>query len=131
MRRPPDKPRAVLVIVDDERIRWIVATTLRREGLEVTEAGSGEERLQRLAEQPHDIILLDLMLPGGTASGVQGDPPGPHHPAHTAGGVQVRRGRFAARASGGGGGASSTDMRCRVTPKIFAILPWVRPSVCS
>src|SRR3712207_2386992 len=56
--------RAVLIIEDDDRIRRIVSITLRREGLEVTEAGSGEEGLARLAERPYDIVLLDLMLPG-------------------------------------------------------------------
>jgi len=56
--------RSVLIIEDDDRIRRIVSITLRREGLEVTEAGSGEEGLAALAERPHDIVLLDLVLPG-------------------------------------------------------------------
>ena len=55
---------SVLIIEDDDRIRRIVAITLRREGLEVTEAASGEEGLAALAERPHDIVLLDLVLPG-------------------------------------------------------------------
>ena len=38
--------------------------TLEREGIEVTEAGSGEAALERLAEHTFDVILLDLMLPG-------------------------------------------------------------------
>jgi DNA-binding response OmpR family regulator len=33
----------VLIIEDDDRFRRVVPITLRREGLEVTEAGSGEE----------------------------------------------------------------------------------------
>ena len=56
--------RSVLIIEDDDRIRRVVSITLRREGLEVTEAGSGEEGLARLAERPYDIVLLDLVLPG-------------------------------------------------------------------
>ncbi|SFF47307.1 response regulator transcription factor [Blastococcus tunisiensis] len=55
--------RSVLIIEDDVRIRRIVAMTLRREGLEVTEAASGQEGLDQLEERPHDMVLLDLMLP--------------------------------------------------------------------
>jgi DNA-binding response OmpR family regulator len=58
-----DVPRSVLIVEDDDRIRRIVAMTLRREGLEVTEAATGQEGLDRLDERPQDIILLDLMLP--------------------------------------------------------------------
>ena len=58
-----DVPRSVLIIEDDPRIRRIVQVTLQREGLEVTEADSGEAGLERLAEQTFDVILLDLMLP--------------------------------------------------------------------
>ena len=53
----------MLIIEDDERIRRIVAMTLRREGLDVTEAATGQEGLDRLEERPHDMVLLDLMLP--------------------------------------------------------------------
>ena len=64
MGSPGDVARSVLIIEDDDRIRRIVSITLRREGLEVTEARSGEEGLAALAERPHDIVLLDLVLPG-------------------------------------------------------------------
>ncbi|MDK3257661.1 response regulator transcription factor [Blastococcus capsensis] len=56
--------RSVLIIEDDPRIRRMLQMTLQREGLEVTEAGSGEEALEHLAEHTFDVILLDLMLPG-------------------------------------------------------------------
>jgi DNA-binding response OmpR family regulator len=54
----------VLIVEDDPRIRRIVQMTLQREGLEVTEASSGEQALERLSERDFDVILLDLMLPG-------------------------------------------------------------------
>jgi DNA-binding response OmpR family regulator len=57
-------PRKVLIIEDDPRIRRVVTMTLRREGLEVTEAESGEAGLAQLAEREFDVVLLDLMLPG-------------------------------------------------------------------
>jgi DNA-binding response OmpR family regulator len=59
-----DVPRSVLIIEDDVRIRRVVAIALRNEGLEVHEAGTGEEGLELLRERDPDIILLDLMLPG-------------------------------------------------------------------
>ena len=60
----PTVPRSVLIIEDDPRIRRAVQMTLQREGLEVTEAATGEEGLDRIGERPFDVILLDLMLPG-------------------------------------------------------------------
>jgi DNA-binding response OmpR family regulator len=56
--------RSVLIIEDDPRIRRMLQLTLQREGLDVTEASTGEDGLARLAETPFDVILLDLMLPG-------------------------------------------------------------------
>ncbi|MGY2004759.1 response regulator [Blastococcus sp. SYSU DS1024] len=56
--------RSVLIIEDDPRIRRMLQMTLQREGLEVTEAESGEDGLARLGERSFDVILLDLMLPG-------------------------------------------------------------------
>ncbi|MGY1669127.1 response regulator [Geodermatophilus sp. SYSU D00710] len=56
--------RSVLIVEDDPRVRRIVQMTLQREGLQVTEADSGEAGLARLEERDFDVILLDLMLPG-------------------------------------------------------------------
>ena len=64
MRTLSDVPRSVLIIEDDPRIRRIVQMTLQREGLEVTEAGSGEAGLERMEDKAFDVVLLDLMLPG-------------------------------------------------------------------
>ena len=63
-------PRSVLIIEDDPQIRRMLQVTLRREGIEVTEAASGEEGLDRLAELDVDVVLLDLMLPGQDGFGV-------------------------------------------------------------
>ncbi|WP_104523433.1 response regulator transcription factor [Blastococcus atacamensis] len=57
-------PRSVLIIEDDPRIRRILQMTLQREGLDVTEAASGESGLEQLGEREFDVVLLDLMLPG-------------------------------------------------------------------
>jgi len=54
----------LLLVEDDERIRASMRLALEDEGYEVDEAGSGEEALERFAEQPADVVLIDLMLPG-------------------------------------------------------------------
>ncbi|MBZ0286905.1 MAG: response regulator transcription factor, partial [Anaerolineae bacterium] len=54
-----------IYIVDDERtIREVVRRYLEREGFGVVEAESGGQALDLLREQPADLILLDIMLPG-------------------------------------------------------------------
>jgi two-component system, OmpR family, response regulator MtrA len=54
----------VLLVEDDVRIRQALGLALDDEDFQVFEAGSGKEALRRLAENPVDVVLLDLMLPG-------------------------------------------------------------------
>ena len=54
----------VLVVDDDPNIRTSLRFALEDEGYDVTEAPDGEAALERMAEQPPDLVLLDLMLPG-------------------------------------------------------------------
>ena len=54
----------ILLVEDDERIRASMRLALEDEGYEVDEAGSGEAALERFAEVPGDVVLIDLMLPG-------------------------------------------------------------------
>jgi DNA-binding response OmpR family regulator len=54
----------ILLVEDDERIRTSTRLALEEEGYEVVEAAAGEEALERFAERPADVVLLDLMLPG-------------------------------------------------------------------
>lgn len=53
----------ILIADDDGNLRKVIATELRYEGLEVTEAGSGERALELLAEGKYDVMLLDLRMP--------------------------------------------------------------------
>jgi len=53
----------ILMIEDDARLAEMVARDLGRSGLEVTGSGTASEGLARLAREPFDIVLLDLMLP--------------------------------------------------------------------
>jgi excisionase family DNA binding protein len=53
----------VLIVDDDERLREYVRVNLEVEGYVVREAGSAEEGLTALEEEPPDLILLDVMMP--------------------------------------------------------------------
>jgi signal transduction histidine kinase/CheY-like chemotaxis protein len=53
----------VLIVEDDPNTRHLMVTVLKKAGCQVTSAENGRIGLQRLAEQPPDLILLDLMMP--------------------------------------------------------------------
>ncbi|MEM6528548.1 MAG: response regulator transcription factor, partial [Chloroflexota bacterium] len=54
----------VLVVDDEGAIRYSVSKTLQRVGYRVSEAASGEEALEQIAEQEFDVILTDIRMPG-------------------------------------------------------------------
>lgn len=58
--------KRILVCEDETSIREFVVINLKRSGYEVTEAGSGEEALEKFDGEKgnFDIALLDIMLPG-------------------------------------------------------------------
>ena len=57
--------KKILVLEDEENIRSFVVINLKRAGYETIEAGSGEEALIKLKENPGiKVALLDIMLPG-------------------------------------------------------------------
>ncbi|MBM3891500.1 MAG: response regulator, partial [Verrucomicrobia bacterium] len=54
-------PKPKVMVIDDERlVRWSLEQKLSREGYEVETAASGEEGLERLKQDGHDVVLLDL-----------------------------------------------------------------------
>lgn len=59
-----DAPGRVLVVDDNRLNRLMLAGGVRNEGHEVTQAAGGQEALDRLREQPHDAVLLDIVMPG-------------------------------------------------------------------
>ena len=53
----------VLVVDDEETLRYVVQTILEREGFEVATAGDGEEALAVFADFHPDLVLLDIVMP--------------------------------------------------------------------
>jgi CheY-like chemotaxis protein len=54
----------LLVVDDDECIRMTLAVILQRDGHDVACAAGGKEALGRMRDNPPDLVLLDLMMPG-------------------------------------------------------------------
>jgi two-component system, OmpR family, KDP operon response regulator KdpE len=54
----------VLVVDDEAQMRRVLRASLMVHGYDVVEASSGEEALEALNDEPCDLILLDLNLPG-------------------------------------------------------------------
>jgi len=58
-------PLARILIVDDEAaLMRALCDTLRDQGYETAGYTTGEEALAALQEQPFDLLLTDLMMPG-------------------------------------------------------------------
>jgi DNA-binding response OmpR family regulator len=54
----------VLVVDDEPTLREVVVRYLERAGYRALEAGDGDEAEALLRNQPPDLVILDLMLPG-------------------------------------------------------------------
>lgn len=57
-------PARILVIEDEERIRQFLNRGLAYENYEVETAVDGKDGLEKARDNPPDLVLLDLMLPG-------------------------------------------------------------------
>ena len=61
--------RSRILVADDEpHIREVVRAYLEREGYEVLEAADGETALEHGRSSGLDLLVLDVMLPGGPGS---------------------------------------------------------------
>src|SRR5438045_9657859 len=54
----------ILIIDDDVELCGMIAEYLRPEGFQVEAVHNGERGLQRALSKEHDLLLLDVMLPG-------------------------------------------------------------------
>ena len=54
----------ILIVEDESRIRAFLARAFEAEGFGVDVAGDGQQGLQRALEGSHELVILDLLLPG-------------------------------------------------------------------
>jgi DNA-binding response OmpR family regulator len=54
----------ILIIDDDPQILDMLSQTLEREGYEVITASDGKEGLRLYRENPVDLIITDIIMPG-------------------------------------------------------------------
>ncbi|MBL7175440.1 MAG: response regulator [Desulfobacteraceae bacterium] len=54
----------VLMVDDEEQFRVTTSKILTRRGFETTMAGSGEEAIEVLENSRHDVVILDIKMPG-------------------------------------------------------------------
>jgi response regulator RpfG family c-di-GMP phosphodiesterase len=58
------KPARILVVDDEDRNRRLLVAMLEAEGYSASEAANGAQALEFARQNPPDIVLLDIMMPG-------------------------------------------------------------------
>jgi len=58
------KPARVLVVDDEDRNRRLLSAMLEADGYVPLEAADGEQALELARQDPPDLVLLDIMMPG-------------------------------------------------------------------
>jgi len=53
----------ILLVDDEDSVQKLLTYPLERDGFRVVSARDGEEALRRFAEEPVDLVVLDIMLP--------------------------------------------------------------------
>jgi len=55
--------KKILVVEDDQSMRWVLEKSLTREGYEVTAAADGRSGLAAAGEVSPDLVILDVLMP--------------------------------------------------------------------
>ena len=58
--------QTILIVEDDSFLQGLAATKLTKDGFTVLTAGTADEASKQLDAATPDLILLDVILPGGT-----------------------------------------------------------------
>ena len=59
-----DHDRNILIADDDSISRKLLRRLLEQDGHEVRAASDGHEALELFADEPCDVVLLDILMPG-------------------------------------------------------------------
>lgn len=59
-----DKLARILVVEDEDSVRRLILAALKDEGHLVTACSRGEQGLEHLRAEDHDLLVLDLHMPG-------------------------------------------------------------------
>ncbi len=63
------RPKKILVVDDEESIRWLLQEELQPPLYQTATASNGESALRQLRQEPFDLIICDVKMPG--LSGLQ------------------------------------------------------------
>ena len=55
--------KKILVIEDDQSMRWVLEKSLSREGYKVTSAPDGRSGISAAVETAPDLVVLDILMP--------------------------------------------------------------------
>ncbi|MFN3135063.1 MAG: sigma-54-dependent transcriptional regulator [Candidatus Kryptonium sp.] len=53
----------ILVVDDEETLRYLLSSELAAEGYEVETAGDGDEAIESIKQKDYDVVLLDIKMP--------------------------------------------------------------------
>ena len=54
----------ILIVDDDETVRWSYLRSLQGISCNIATAGNGEEALETMEQNPFDVVLLDMRMAG-------------------------------------------------------------------
>lgn len=75
------RQHTILVVDDEPTIREVVRRYLERDGYKVKEAADGPTALYMIRNEPPDLLVLDVMLPGVDGLAITRQLRDPDHPA--------------------------------------------------
>lgn len=58
------QPYTILVVDDEENIRWLYREELEEEGYKIKDAASGDEALEIIPTLKPDLVVMDIKMPG-------------------------------------------------------------------
>jgi len=58
-------PKRILIVDDQPEVRELVSVTLKVDDFQIYEAENGRRALELASEKRPDLVILDVMMPGG------------------------------------------------------------------